>query len=198
MKIILIAATLLFGIATESIAQKKTVTTAKHQSKYKIGNYAQGGIVFWVDETGEHGLVCAIKDQSTGIRWYNGSYTKTGATGNAPRAGKRNTSLIIENQGANSNSYAAGICANLKLTVNRKTYNDWYLPSIKELSLMYKSQKAINATALANNGNPLSYYYWSSTEFNKNYAHYYYMNSAKKSNKTFKETERSVRAVRAF
>jgi hypothetical protein len=35
---------------------------------YAIGDIAQGGIVFWVDETGQHGLVCAKSDQSSGIR----------------------------------------------------------------------------------------------------------------------------------
>ena len=32
--------------------------------RYEIGDIAHGGIVFWVDETGEHGLVAATVDQS--------------------------------------------------------------------------------------------------------------------------------------
>ena len=35
---------------------------------YEVGDFALGGIIFWVDETGQHGLVCAKEDQSTGIR----------------------------------------------------------------------------------------------------------------------------------
>ncbi|MCO5232762.1 MAG: hypothetical protein M9888_03360 [Chitinophagales bacterium] len=38
---------------------------------YSVGDFAHGGIVFWVDETGQHGLVCAKEDQSTGIQWHN-------------------------------------------------------------------------------------------------------------------------------
>ncbi len=34
-------------------------------SRYSVGDFAQGGIVFWVDETGQHGLVCAKEDQRT-------------------------------------------------------------------------------------------------------------------------------------
>ena len=30
---------------------------------YKVGDFAHGGIVFWVDETGQYGLVCAKKDK---------------------------------------------------------------------------------------------------------------------------------------
>jgi hypothetical protein len=193
MKTILIAATLLFGITTQSIAQKKT-----NANKYNIGNVAHGGIVFWIDATGEHGLVCTKKDQSSGIQWYNGSYTKTKAHGYKPKSGKRNTFLIMKNQGSNANNYAAGICANLTFTEARKTYNDWYLPSIQELSLMYKSQKIINARALANGGTPLTYYYWSSTEFEENQAYYFNMNNESEDSTTFKETLRAVRAVRTF
>ena len=39
---------------------------------YKVGDYAQGGIVFWVDETGEHGLVCARHDQTFLENWETG------------------------------------------------------------------------------------------------------------------------------
>lgn len=31
------------------------------EHKYQIGDFAQGGIVFWLDETGEHGLVFTFK-----------------------------------------------------------------------------------------------------------------------------------------
>jgi hypothetical protein len=40
----------------------------------KIGDEAHGGIVFYVDETGEHGKVAALVDQSprSGWTWYEG------------------------------------------------------------------------------------------------------------------------------
>lgn len=46
---------------------------AKNVKTYKVGDFAQGGIVFWVDETGQHGLVCAKEDQDggSGLQWYN-------------------------------------------------------------------------------------------------------------------------------
>jgi hypothetical protein len=46
------------------------LTSCKKQvDKYIIGDNAHGGIVFFVDESGVHGLVYSITDQSTGAIW---------------------------------------------------------------------------------------------------------------------------------
>lgn len=44
-------------------------------------NYG-GGIVFYVYDNGQHGLIASTADQSTGIRWYGGSSTNTRARAN--------------------------------------------------------------------------------------------------------------------
>jgi len=133
---------------------------------YTIGDFAQGGIVIWVDETGQHGLVCAKEDLSTGIRWYAGDYTNTMAKGDGPLSGEMNTGIIISNQGyGDGSTYAARVCAEYKVTEGSKTFGDWYLPSIEELNLMYQNKATINATATANGGSVFTnYIYWSSTE----------------------------------
>ena len=46
-----------------------------------IGDTVQGGIIFYLDPSGCHGLVCALTDQSSGAPWYNGSYIDTRAYG---------------------------------------------------------------------------------------------------------------------
>ncbi len=139
---------------------------------YSVGDFAQGGIVFWVDETGQHGLVCAKVDQSTGVRWFAGSDGVTRATGDGPFSGELNTSIIISSQvsiGDDGNDYAAQICNDLQITEGGKTYGDWYLPSKEELNLMYQNKATIDVTALANSGSAfVSTYYWSSSE-NRNY-----------------------------
>jgi len=62
---------------------------------YSVGDFAQGGVIFWVDERGEHGLVCAKEDLGPGY-WYNGgSYARTLATGDGIYAGEMNTSIIV-------------------------------------------------------------------------------------------------------
>ncbi len=170
---------------------------------YSEGDFAHGGIVFWVDETGQHGLVCAKKDQSTGVRWYAGTFGYTRAKGDGPYAGKANTSIIIAAHvaiGDDGNTYAARICNELQITENGITYGDWYLPSMEELNLMYQNRAKINATAVLHGGSSLaSAWYWSSTEFFSDKAliiGYPYGNpsSATKSN----NTNIGVRAVRAF
>jgi len=140
---------------------------------YQVGDFAQGGIVFWVDETGQHGLVCAKEDQSSDIRWYAGTYTNTMAKGDGPLSGEMNTAIIIANQGyGDGNSYAARVCNELQITEGGKTYGNWYLPSKEELNLMYLNKATINATATANGGSNFasgSAYYWSSTEDDNEY-----------------------------
>jgi len=141
---------------------------AKNAKTYKVGDFAQGGIVFWVDESGQHGLVCAKTDQSTGARWYAGTYGNTQAKGDGPFAGEANTSIIIAAHvaiGDDGSTYAARICNELQVTEGGKTYGDWYLPSKEELNLMYQNRTAINTTATTNGGSGFgSSYYWSSTE----------------------------------
>ena len=64
---------------------------------YSIGDFAHGGIVFWVDETGQHGLVCTKEDQIGGVRWHAGANGNTQAKGDGIYAGRANTSIIINN-----------------------------------------------------------------------------------------------------
>jgi hypothetical protein len=150
--------------AAQIRADIPTVTT------YSVGDFAQGGVVFWVDETGQHGLVCAKSDQSTGVRWYAGTHGHTRALGDGLYAGKANTAIIISALvaiGDDGSTYAARICNELQVTSGSKTYGDWYLPSKYELDLMYDNKATINATATANGGSGFaSTQYWSSTEYN--------------------------------
>jgi hypothetical protein len=148
------------------ISSLPTITT------YSVGDFAQGGIVFWVDETGQHGLVCAKSDQSSGIRWYAGTDGNTQAKGDGLYSGEANTAIIIAAQvaiGDDGSIYAARICNELQITEGGTIYGDWYLPSKYELDLMYDGKATIDATALANGGFGFSAgYYWSSTEYDYN------------------------------
>lgn len=139
-------------------------------SSYSIGDFAHGGIVFWIDETGEHGLVCAKTSQSTNAIWHAGSFGNTQAKGNGPFSGKANTSIIIAAHvaiGDNGTLNASRLCNELQITEGGKTYGDWYLPSLDELNEMYLNKTIINATATANGGiNIIDNIHWTSTEHN--------------------------------
>ena len=125
-----------------------------------IGKTYQGGKIFYIlvdgdlgyDANVQHGLIAATVDQGTGIQWYNGSYTTTGATGTAIGTGLDNTNKIIASQG-NTGSYAAKLCRDFR----GGGYTDWYLPSQDELNKLYLNKTAIGGFA--------TNYYWSSTEF---------------------------------
>jgi hypothetical protein len=162
------------GIAVNTKAIQDTAAQIRADipsvNTYSAGDFAQGGIVFWVDETGQHGLVCAKEDQSTGVKWYPGTLGSTQAKGDGPFAGEANTSIIIAAHvaiGDDGSPYAARICNELQVTEDGKTYGDWYLPSKEELNLMYQNKATINTTARANGGSDFAIsYYWSSSEGN--------------------------------
>ncbi len=127
----------------------------------QIGQTYQGGIIFYIDDTRQHGLVAAPQDQSTtGIQWYNGLFENLDAGYTAVGTGASNTKKIVNTQG--EGSYAARLAADLVLN----GYDDWFLPSKDELDLMYKNIGPGAAAPLTNLGGfALNNYYWSSSEF---------------------------------
>jgi hypothetical protein len=163
-----------------------------------IGDTYQGGIVFYLDGSGG-GLIAALSDQSSGIRWYNGINTTTGATGTAIGTGSSNTGLIIASQGgtAGSYTYAAGICADYTVDDGGVTYDDWFLPSLDELNEMRQNIGQGNTLGSGNVGGFSDSFYWSSTEGASNNAWGQYFSNGYQFNFN-KYNTFSVRAVRAF
>ena len=122
-----------------------------------IGESYGGGIVFYVYDNGQNGLIAATADQSKGIRWYGGSNTNTRARANGVGAGLKNTAIIIANQGpVDGGAFAATVCNEYSVTVGGINYGDWYLPSQHELNLLYLQKNVVGGFA--------NDYYWSSIE----------------------------------
>ncbi len=148
--------------------------------RYSIGDFAQGGIVFYVDESGEHGLVCSMKNQSDGVPWSLTKSNHTGAYNMGIFGGEANTTLIIahvmsDNDNMPITEEFAALTARGGITdmLERKeidsamaTFGDWYLPSIGELEVLNKRKLFVNNALVKNGGEALStdYFYWSSTE----------------------------------
>jgi len=193
-----VTATNAIGTSAASDASNSVTTTSEVPV---VGEFYQGGVVFYLFVEGEtgyvagetHGLIAAVQDQSSGIRWYNGSYDTTGATGTAIGTGSANTTAIISAQGATETSYAAGLAR----AYNGGGYTDWFLPSKDELNKMYTNRATINTTAAANSGSDFSTNdYWSSTERDSSTAWLQDFNNGQyyaNKNRTL-----NVRAVRAF
>ena len=135
----------------------------------QVGDFYGGGVVFYIFVSGDigyvagetHGLIAAVQDQSSGIRWYNGSYVSVGVTSRFIGTGAANTDAIIALQGDIETTYAAGLAR----AYNGGGFTDWFLPSRYEMIEMFSKKAVINTTATANGGSnfaPNSY--WNSTE----------------------------------
>jgi len=126
--------------------EQKSFTT----STFSVGGKYKGGIRVYVDETGKHGFIAAPKDQSNGIQWGSSTYY-IGGTNREIGMGKSNTAKIVQAQG--DDSYAAKLCYDLFLN----GYNDWFLPSIRELDQLSQNKDLIGGFESTD--------YWSSSEY---------------------------------
>jgi hypothetical protein len=174
--------------------------------QYQVGDLVEGGIVFYVDETGEHGLVAALEDLTEGATDpYNYGYVgyewgcyeiEVGAYGLEIGAGYNNTSDIV-NQGCSTEN--GGItAAQAALDAEINGYSDWYLPSFDELFQMYGSIGSGGSEG--NIGGFESNWYWSSTEYNNNLAWYFSFtyNDAFEAHDSQKQWTLRVRPIRSF
>lgn len=157
------------GIIIEGDTIKSTVPT------HHLGEFYRGGLVFYVDEAGQHGLIASKIDvNEQGIQWRNGASGNkvTNSRGDGVGAGETNTRLIIAQQTIDNQkgNFAALSAANFQVLGDGVTpcktpvaadsmcYSGWYLPSAFELQLMYTNLHTRNLSSFAPE------YYWSSTE----------------------------------
>ena len=180
-------------------SQKIHFEEPRTDGKHFIGEKYGGGIIIWLDEKREHGLIAALEDSHAGIQWKNGRAKFTEHFGdravratNAKRdgigAGEMNTLLIVSQQ--TEDEFFGDFAAKVATQCNLGGYGDWYLPSKKELEILHSLKDEI--------GGFISVNYWSSTEYNVGFAwgmgfkHY-------KSEYTFnKGTACAVRCIRKF
>lgn len=201
------------GIGSSALSESSN--SLLRQVPIKVGDYRDGGVVFYVAQTPtdlngdgilDKGLVCAINDYRFNVVWWNGELINTGATATSVGQGQTNTAKIINKQGypkpkeQGVGTYAAFVCNDHIVTISAKNYSDWFLPSIDELKLMNKNQAAINTTAIKNGGSKFSTsYLWSSTEFDRMKAETQYFNGPEENfNADTKGYSHAVRCVRAF
>ena len=131
-----------------------------------IGELYGGGIVFYVDHTGNHGLICSVADMSASTTWSDNPTSLIGPAAQSLWDGQSNTDAIILQSTATS---AADLCANYaNANMGTGVFNDWYLPAIDQLNLLYQAKYQVNKT-LDSDGNSVTIslvldIYWSSTE----------------------------------
>jgi len=162
----------------------------KHYVGELVGNNGEDGVVFWVDHTGEHGLICSSEDLNGGV-----TVTWSDAIAEVPDGaqsridGYANT-IAINNQTTNS---AASLCLNY--STPNTSLGDWYLPAVDQLSKLYHFRYEVSKAL--NGGNFGFEFYWTSTELNKNFAWYYNLGIGFGNNLN-KNKSYMVRAIREF
>ena len=159
----------------------------------EIGANLYGGIVFYVDETGQHGLVAAIEDIELTYEWGCYGIELNGADGQNIGSGYQNT-LDIINQVCETNDGSIH-AAQATIDYDSGNYNDWYLPSKVELEEMYNTLG--NGGSGLNLGGFLNSIYWSSSIVNSSYAWAVdFDNSVSSPN--YKTSSHRVRPIRSF
>ncbi len=164
-----------------------------------IGEYYEGGVIFhlWKDNAGvEHGLIIALTDQHNGRAWSNVSTTAVGTSAQSLWDGLNNSIAII-GQSTHTSS-AAKLCLDLV----SEGHADWYLPSIKELNMLWNNYYTvlISFSQIPGAVPMTGHFYWSSTEQSSDFAYYYtFLNYGNQgSGAVVKTSQYAIRAVRAF
>jgi hypothetical protein len=163
-----------------------------------VGQLYGGGIVLWVDNTGQHGLIVSLIDLST-YSVLSDVYDEIGPTAQSTWNGQANSTAIMGQSGFTTG--AALLCDGYT-NANYSTgiYSDWYLPAIDQLSMIYNARYILNKNIESVSGANLlgKEIYWSSTEDYGYYVFYFNFGSSSYTYIGDKATPLYVRAVRAF
>ncbi len=163
-----------------------------------VGQYYGGGIVFYVDQSGNHGLICSMIDISTSCAWSDVT-TLIGPEAQSTWDGKSNSTAMISQQTSTSASQLCKDYTNSDYSTGQ--YSDWYLPAIDQLLKLYNSIYEVNK-ALDSDGNPattaiVKTNYWSSSEYISLDAFFFIFFTGNPGD-TYKGTTYYVRAIRDF
>ena len=162
---------------------------------YSIGDIVNGGVVFWLDSTGQHGLVVAFSDVGTRVQWGCGGIDLPNVP-NTPFNGGVSVGLGAEiGDGFNNTNDILTDCPLAPAALAARSLGaQWFLPSAKELNQMYINKTALEAVSGFTAFSP---FYWSSTETDIDNAvrQIFYTDNVLSVNKVYTHY---VRAVRAF
>ncbi|MEI7523444.1 MAG: IPT/TIG domain-containing protein [Mariniphaga sp.] len=136
--------------------------------KANVGDEIGGGVVFYMmDEI--HGLICNKTNITASAVNYGPACNPPAGTSADIGKGNENSVKLLKQivawRGTGSGEWltkktVVELCDEYSVTVNGLTYDDWFLPSINELSQLFKARQTVavkGATFRSDN-------YWSSTE----------------------------------
>jgi hypothetical protein len=161
------------------------------------------GVVFYVDNTGQHGWAVALH-RTTGV------YAWANSTSNTSLPDYTNTrQAIYDLDGYGNTQYLrwSGTSTAYPAAYAVDFANGWYLPAIGQLNYLYGNIIEVNASLAIVDGDKVSFACWSSTEAGGEYAwfclpsgyiSYKYFSPDDHSSWLVKTNKTSVRAVRNF
>ncbi len=164
---------------------------------YAVGDFAQGGVVFWVSSSGKHGKVASIFNFNE-ARWSNIGTDFVGEIARNRKNGAGNTVGIMMQPGHTES--AARMCADFAYA----GYDDWYLPTRDEMHLIRVNQSTINSVSNAHGGQSIrtDVNYWSSEETDNNPGQAWTIDMNATGNSSFSGTKTIrfyiTRAIRSF
>ncbi|MCQ2200017.1 MAG: DUF1566 domain-containing protein [Paludibacteraceae bacterium] len=177
---------------------------------YQIGDYIEeeGGILFYVSENADYGYILAMTDANngSGCEWgadstdIPGKYPFTSREwheANYDMEGEANTKAVVDFLDSHypaTTKYATQLASNY----GGGGKNDWYLPSEGQLRMIKDIADRLNNRLRVNQGVSLAKtWYWSSSEYDKNFAWAVNFGSKIVGRSTKKGMDR-VRAVRTM
>lgn len=116
-----------------------------------IGDTYQGGIIFYLDGSGCHGLIADLIDLPASF--WSSSDIDVNSISDWVYGGEFNTKRIVEKHILTQDAPAAQVCYNS----TKQGYTDWYLPSFIELNMMFVNLKQEGV------GSFVDGFYWSSS-----------------------------------
>jgi hypothetical protein len=145
-------------------------TTVKPSAFAASGKTALG-VVFYVDNTGEHGWAVHLDDQSTGIFW-----TPAGQFEDIPTLNNytepRDAIMDLDGYSNTQKIRNAGDASRYPAAYAVDFDNGWYLPAAGQLRLLIAETLTLNQSLQVVNGTLFRvneyYFYWSSTEYGLN------------------------------
>ena len=166
-------------------------------SNWPVAGKIAKAIVFYVDNTGEHGWAVHLHDQSTGIVW--GQYG-TDITTLINYANSRSALTDFNGYLNTQRARAAGTSAMYPAVYMADFANGWYLPAAGQLRTLFSELLAVNASLQLVGGTQFpmgsNWWYWSSTERNQSFM--WYVTNAGIVSYNLKDYTARVRVIRTF
>ena len=132
-----------------------------------VGDELGGGLVYWVSDNKQHGLIASKVNAGSPVEQWGPEVALdlVVGTNQAMGSGASNTEKIVAKMADyrsrwsewNSVIVAAEYCVGHSVTEDDLTYTDWFLPSLEELTELFKVKGADKSFISANN-------YWTSSE----------------------------------